>query len=67
MQVEVHLHAELAGLAPDNREALTLDGPEAPTSLIYWSSCRWERRIIVGLNGESTRLDQEHKHPRDRA
>ena len=63
MLVEVHLHAELGRLAPDQRGVLTLDLPDGAhvadllerLSLAAGTS----RRVIVGLNGEAARLDQE--------
>jgi sulfur carrier protein ThiS len=61
MRVEVHLHAELARLTPDNRGVLTLDVPEGAhvADLLARLSLGTQRRIIVGLNGEAARLDQE--------
>jgi sulfur carrier protein ThiS len=61
MQVEVHLHAELTRLAPDNRGVLTLEVPEGAhvADLLEQLSLRTQRRIIVGLNGEAARPDQE--------
>jgi sulfur carrier protein ThiS len=61
MQVEVHLHAELARLAPDNRGVLMLDVPEGAhvADVLEQLALGTRRRIIVGLNGEAARLDQE--------
>ena len=63
MQVEVHLHAELARLAPDQRGVLTLDLPDGAhvADLLERLSLTagTPRRVIVGLNGEAARLDQE--------
>ena len=61
MQVEVHLHAELARLAPDSRGVLTLDMPEGAhvADLLQQLALDAQLRIIVGLNGEAARLDQE--------
>jgi len=64
MQVEVHLHGELARFAPDNRGVLTLDVPEGASvaDLLEQLSLGMQRRIIVGLNGEAAGLDQELVH-----
>ena len=61
MQVEVHLHAELARLAPDTRGILTLDLPEGAhvADVLEQLSLDAQRRIIVGLNGQSAALDHE--------
>ena len=61
MQVEVHLHAELVRLAPDTRGILTLDVPEGANvaDVLEQLALDPQRRVIVGLNGESARLDQE--------
>jgi sulfur carrier protein ThiS len=61
VQVEVHLHAELVRLAPDTRGVLTLDVPEGAhvADLLERLALSTQRRIIVGVNGESARLDQE--------
>ena len=61
MQVEVHLHAELVRLAPDTRGVLTLDVPEGAhvADLLERLAFDPRRRVIVGLNGEAARLDQE--------
>jgi sulfur carrier protein ThiS len=60
MQVNVHLHAELARLAPDASGVLTLDLPEGAqvADLLEQLQLGTQRRIIVGLNGEAARLDQ---------
>ena len=60
MQVEVHLHAELAQLTPDRRGVLTLELAEGAhvADLLEQLSLDTRRRIIVGLNGEAARLDQ---------
>jgi sulfur carrier protein ThiS len=61
MRVEVHLHAELARLAPDQHGLLTLDLPAGArvSDLLDRLRLTRERRIIVGLNGESVLLEQE--------
>ena len=61
MQVEVHLHAELVRLAPDNRGVLTVDVPEGAhvADLLQQLALDTQRQVIVGLNGEAARLDQE--------
>jgi sulfur carrier protein ThiS len=61
MQVMVHLHAELARLAPEQRGVLTVDLPEGArvADLLEQLSLDSQRRIIVGLNGEAARPDQE--------
>jgi sulfur carrier protein ThiS len=61
MRVEVHLHAELARLAPSQRGVLTLDLPEGTrvADLLERFSLDTGRHIIVGLNGEAAGLDQE--------
>ena len=61
MQVEVHLHAELARLAPDKRGVLMLDVPNGAhvADLLEQLALGTQRRIIVGVNGEAARLDQE--------
>jgi len=61
MQVEVHLHAELARLAPNQRGVLTLDVRDGArvADLLEQLALGTQRRIIVGLNGEAARLDQE--------
>jgi sulfur carrier protein ThiS len=61
MRIEVHLHAELARLAPDKRGVLTLDVPEGAhvADLLEQLSLGTQPRIIIGLNGEVARLDQE--------
>jgi sulfur carrier protein ThiS len=61
MQVEVHLHAELARLSPDNRGILTLDLPDGAhvADVLVQLDLDTRRRIIVGLNGQAAGLDQE--------
>ena len=63
MQVEVHLHAELARLAPDQRGVLTLQLPDGAhvADLLEQLSLGpgTRRRVIVGLNGEAAGLDHE--------
>lgn len=61
MQVVVHLHAELARLAPDNRGVLTLDVPRGTrvADVLEHFALGPRRRIIVGVNGEAARTDQE--------
>jgi sulfur carrier protein ThiS len=61
MQVKVHLHAELVRLAPDTTGVLTLDLPEGAqvADLLQRLALGPQRRIIVGVNGEAARMDQE--------
>ena len=61
MRVQVHLHAELARLAPDQRGVLTVDLPEGArvSDLLERLPITPERRIIVGLNGESVLPEHE--------
>ena len=61
MRVEVHLHAELARLAPEQRGVLTLDMPEGGriADLLERLSVPKERRIIIALNGETAQLEQQ--------
>lgn len=61
MQVEVHLHAELAQLAPENRGVLKVEVPEGAHvgDLLEQLALGTQRRIIVGVNGQAARLDQE--------
>ena len=61
MRVEVHLHAELARLAPEQRGVVTMDMPEGGriADLLERLSIPKGRRIIVGLNGETAQLEQE--------
>jgi sulfur carrier protein ThiS len=61
MQVEVHLHAELARMAPDNRGVLTVDVPEGArvADLLQQLALDTQRRVIVGVNGEAAHMDQE--------
>ena len=61
MHVEVHLHAELARLAPDSRGLLTLEVPDGAqvADVLEQLALGAQRRIIVGLNGEAARLDQQ--------
>jgi sulfur carrier protein ThiS len=61
MQVEVHLHAELVRLAPETRGVLRLDVPEGAriADLLEQLALDPQRRVIVGLNGETARPDQE--------
>jgi sulfur carrier protein ThiS len=61
MRVEVHLHAELARLAPDRRGILTVELPDGArvSDLLERLPLSPERRIIIGLNGESVRLEHE--------
>jgi len=60
VRVEVHLHAELARLAPDRRGVLTLDLPEGArvADVLQRLALGEQRRLIVGLNGEATQLEQ---------
>ncbi len=61
MRVEVHLHAELVRLAPEDRGVLKLDLPEGTqvAELLERLALGTQRRIIVGINGETAHLDQE--------
>jgi sulfur carrier protein ThiS len=61
MQVMVHLHAELVRLAPEHRGVLTMDLPDGAlvADLLQQLSLESPERIIVGLNGEAARPDQE--------
>lgn len=61
MQVEVHLHGELVRLSPDNSGVLTVDLPKGAhvADLLVQLALDSRRRVIVGLNGEAARLDQE--------
>lgn len=61
MLVQVHLHAELVRLAPDTGGVMTLEVPEGAhvADLLERLALGTQRRIIVGLNGQSARLDQE--------
>jgi sulfur carrier protein ThiS len=61
MRVEVYLHAELARLTPDRRGVVTLDVPEGAriADLLERLSIPTDRRIIVGLNGETAHVQQE--------
>jgi sulfur carrier protein ThiS len=62
MRVEVHLHAELARLAPQQRGVVNLDLPEGTRVadlLQRFSLMEREQRIIVGVNGESAPPEQE--------
>jgi sulfur carrier protein ThiS len=61
MRVEVHLHAELARLAPEQRGVLTLEMPEGGriADLLERLSVPQERRIIIALNGEAAPLEQQ--------
>jgi sulfur carrier protein ThiS len=61
MQVDVHLHAELVRLAPDTRGVLRLDVPDGArvVDLLEQLALDPQRRVIVGLNGEAARPDQE--------
>jgi sulfur carrier protein ThiS len=61
MRVEVHLHAELARLAPEQRGLLTLDLPEGTrvSDLLKRLPLNPERRIIVGLNGDAVSMEHE--------
>jgi sulfur carrier protein ThiS len=61
MQVVVHLHAELARLAPDNRGVLTLDVAQGTrvADVLEHFALGTQHRIIVGVNGEAARTDQE--------
>jgi sulfur carrier protein ThiS len=61
MQVVVHLHAELARLAPNDRGVLTLDVPQGArvADVLEHFALDTRQRIIVGVNGEAARTDQE--------
>jgi sulfur carrier protein ThiS len=61
MLVEVHLHAELARLAPEQRGVLRIDVPEGTrvADLFQRFALSSEQRIIVGVNGEAASPEQE--------
>ena len=61
MQVEVHLHAELARLVPDPRGVLSVNLPEGAhvADLLERLSMGTQRRLIVGINGQAAGMDQE--------
>lgn len=61
MRVEVHLHAELARLAPEHHGVLELDVPDGARVadvLQRFALDDQRRRVIVGINGESARPEQ---------
>ena len=60
MRVEVHLHAELARLAPEQRGVLKLDLPDGTrvADVVQRFALGSEQRIIVGVNGEAAPLEQ---------
>jgi sulfur carrier protein ThiS len=61
MRVEVHLHAELARLAPDQRGVLSLDVPDGTrvADVLERFALGTEQRVIVGVNGETAPPEQE--------
>jgi sulfur carrier protein ThiS len=61
MQVEVHLHAELARLAPEQRGVVKLDVPDGTrvVEVLQRFSLGRDQRIIVGVNGETAPLERE--------
>jgi sulfur carrier protein ThiS len=61
MRVEVHLHAELARFAPDQRGPLLLDLPAGTrvADLLERLALDTKRRIIVGVNGDAAGLERE--------
>jgi sulfur carrier protein ThiS len=61
MRVEVHLHAELARLAPEQRGVLKLDVPDGTrvADVLERFALGSQQRIIVGVNGEAASLEQE--------
>jgi sulfur carrier protein ThiS len=61
MRVEVHLHAELARLAPEQRGVLRLDLPDGTrvADILQRLALGSDQRIIVGVNGEAAPLEQE--------
>jgi sulfur carrier protein ThiS len=62
MRVEVHLHAELARLTPQQRGVVSLDLPDGTRVadlLQRFALMDNEQRIIVGVNGEAAPLEQE--------
>jgi sulfur carrier protein ThiS len=61
MRVEVHLHAELARLTPEQRGVLRLDIPEGSrvADVLRQVPLDSEQRIIVGVNGQAAKLEQE--------
>jgi sulfur carrier protein ThiS len=60
MQVEVHLHAELARQAPDRRGVVLLDLPDGArvADVLLRFSLGKQQRIIVGVNGETAKLEE---------
>ena len=61
MHVEVHLHAELARLAPEQGGIVSLDLPEGTRVsdvLQRFALDEQRRRIIVGVNGQSAKPEQ---------
>ena len=61
MRVEVHLHAELARLAPEQRGVVKLDIPDGTRvgDVLQRFPLSKEQRVIVGVNGATAPLDQE--------
>ncbi len=61
MRVEVHLHAELARLAPEHRGVVKLDIPDGTRvgDVLRRFPLSKEQRVIVGVNGATAPLDQE--------
>ena len=61
VRVEVHLHAELARLAPEARGVVSIEVPEGARVvdvLQRFALDRVRQPIIVGVNGESARPEQ---------
>lgn len=61
MRVEVHLHAELARLAPEQHGVVSIDVPDGTSVadiLQRFGLGEPRRRIIVGINGESVRPEE---------
>jgi len=61
MRIEVHLHAELARLAPEQRGVLKLDMPDGTrvADLLQRFALGNHHRIIVGINGQAAAHEQE--------
>jgi len=61
MRVEVHLHAELARLAPEQRGVLRLDLPDGArvADVLLRFALGTEQRVIIGVNGEAAPPEQE--------
>lgn len=60
VRIEVHLHADLVRLAPADRGVLRFELPEGVrvADVLHRIALEPDRRVIVGVNGESAPLDQ---------